>query len=450
MVPKEGVPMEPPFIEEIRIRHLFGRYDYTLTRPDPAEAPRNLLLLYGDNGTGKTTILKTVFHLLSSGPKRGHRTALARTPFEEFSVRLSTDIEVSATRHTGDVLGSYRLQVTGASMRTVSTDLDPDADLRILRDVPHLDKIESALRAINIDLFFISDDRRVYSDQFDTEESPRRLLLEQVRQIGVRAQDFEIDSQAAELGRAMQRASEWISAQMLRSTDSAEKSSHAIYADVVTRLTELTASPEDRLGVSSAPSLGDLSDMLIELERRSADFSRYGLTRRIEVAPILAALRNTREDTHPVVASVLMPYLDGLKARLQALEDTYELVSPFIDTVNDFFWDKHIEYDSSRGLRVLSDGGGNPIDPSNLSSGERQLLMLLCNTLYMRDQTTLFLVDEPELSLNVKWQRKLVDALLTLTATSPSQFLLATHSLELLTSHSESVVQLVPGSSPPA
>ena len=55
---------------------------------------------------------------------------------------------------------------------------------------------------------------------------------------------------------------------------------------------------------------------------------------------------------------------------------------------------------------------------------------------------TIFLIDEPEISLNVKWQRVLVDTLLGLVRGTNVEFILATHSLELLASQREHVYRL--------
>ncbi|WP_146055604.1 AAA family ATPase, partial [Streptomyces malaysiensis] len=55
---------------------------------------------------------------------------------------------------------------------------------------------------------------------------------------------------------------------------------------------------------------------------------------------------------------------------------------------------------------------------------------------------TIFVIDEPEISLNVKWQRSLVDALLGCAKGSEIQLILASHSIELLTAHREQVVRL--------
>lgn len=87
---------------------------------------------------------------------------------------------------------------------------------------------------------------------------------------------------------------------------------------------------------------------------------------------------------------------------------------------------------------------GSRLDPNLLSSGEKQLLLLLSNTILARETAAIFLIDEPELSLNVKWQRSLVDAILKCAEGSKIQFLLASHSLELITQHRRNAVRLIP------
>ena len=48
----------------------------------------------------------------------------------------------------------------------------------------------------------------------------------------------------------------------------------------------------------------------------------------------------------------------------------------------------------------------------------------------------------PEISLNIKWQRELLSSLLACAGSNPVQYLIATHSFELLTSYKNNVVEL--------
>ena len=98
-------------------------------------------------------------------------------------------------------------------------------------------------------------------------------------------------------------------------------------------------------------------------------------------------------------------------------------------------------FDLQTGVTVAA-FDGQQLSPTALSSGEKQLLLLCCNTLVARGRSSLFLIDEPELSLNIKWQRRLVESLLGLAVNRNVQFIFATHSFELLAPHEKSVLEL--------
>jgi predicted ATP-dependent endonuclease of OLD family len=72
--------------------------------------------------------------------------------------------------------------------------------------------------------------------------------------------------------------------------------------------------------------------------------------------------------------------------------------------------------------------GGKGLSLSSLSSGEKQLLKVLVATVNSR--ASVVIVDEPELSMHVDWQRRLIPAMQTLCPTA--QLIVATHSPEIM------------------
>ncbi len=139
---------------------------------------------------------------------------------------------------------------------------------------------------------------------------------------------------------------------------------------------------------------------------------------------------------------VLKPYVESVAARLDALENIKALFNLFVKQLNQFFADKTIHLQVQDGLKITTSDSAQTLSPQMLSSGEKQLLLLFCNTLIARDKATIFIIDEPEISLNIKWQRQLIRTLLNLTQDSQVQFLLATHSIELLSQYRSHVVKL--------
>lgn len=62
----------------------------------------------------------------------------------------------------------------------------------------------------------------------------------------------------------------------------------------------------------------------------------------------------------------------------------------------------------------------------DLSSGEKQLLIILLTALLSNNENIVLLLDEPEVSLHIGWQQKLIDSILELNENC--QLIIATHS----------------------
>ena len=70
--------LHPFAILEITVKGLYGYIDQTLTSSlENRDKISKLAILYGENGTGKTTLLRLAFHLLSPRVDRGHKSRLA-------------------------------------------------------------------------------------------------------------------------------------------------------------------------------------------------------------------------------------------------------------------------------------------------------------------------------------------------------------------------------------
>ena len=146
------------------------------------------------------------------------------------------------------------------------------------------------------------------------------------------------------------------------------------------------------------------------------------------------------------LSTVISPYLDTINAKLNALEIVEKTLNLFIKTINDYFTNKEISFHLTTGFSLKQSNDKDEleeIDFNWLSSGEKQLLLLLINTITSADDATIFIIDEPEISLNIKWQRKLIKTLLEFSADKNIQFILATHSFELLSAYKNSITKLV-------
>ena len=69
---------------------------------------------------------------------------------------------------------------------------------------------------------------------------------------------------------------------------------------------------------------------------------------------------------------------------------------------------------------------GEVLKPYQLSSGEKQMLAILLTVLVEDDQHYVLFMDEPEVSLHIEWQKRLIDLILELNPNV--QIILTTHS----------------------
>ena len=97
----------------------------------------------------------------------------------------------------------------------------------------------------------------------------------------------------------------------------------------------------------------------------------------------------------------------------------------FISIINKNFENtgkKLIENES----KLLFSIEGDQISTSSLSSGEKQFLIIMLQTLLSRDEECIIIMDEPEISLHIEWQYNLIDYIRMLNP--KAQLIISTHS----------------------
>lgn len=152
----------------------------------------------------------------------------------------------------------------------------------------------------------------------------------------------------------------------------------------------------------------------------------------------------TINDIPPI--SLLNRTLELIKISTDIEEQKSSIFKPintYLDILKKFIKNKSFKLDTKGSGELLvfnKDSESNPFTIYNLSSGEKQLIILLTETLLQRSTIYIFIADEPELSLHINWQRKIVGAIKTLN--SNSQIILATHSPEIAGKWSNKIINM--------
>jgi len=111
----------------------------------------------------------------------------------------------------------------------------------------------------------------------------------------------------------------------------------------------------------------------------------------------------------------------------------------FLKVINNLLQRKELLINERNEL-VVKTQSGKVFSLTNLSSGEKQLLIILGQSLLQESNTHIYIADEPELSLHVEWQEKLVSSLKNLNPNS--QILFATHSPDIVGEFTTSVIKV--------
>ncbi len=118
----------------------------------------------------------------------------------------------------------------------------------------------------------------------------------------------------------------------------------------------------------------------------------------------------------------------------------FKLINLYEGILGSFFKDKQISLDSQEreGFKILKDN--RPIKLRDLSSGEKQLFIILTEALLQEKANTVFFADEPELSLHIEWQQLLLSSIGSLNPNA--QIIVATHSPEIAGSSPASIIRM--------
>lgn len=448
-------------IKSIYVASLFGRYSYQL--PAPTEKLSELNIIYGENGAGKTTLLNLVFHLLSPSDKRGHRAKIAETPFSLLQVELNDGTVISAVKDAQLLVGPVLFSIKAPDTPPVEWHFTPGQssgsfrieDLPSTIDVMKLPievrnevtrmltqrEFFAAIGKLRIVTYMLTSDRILLGDSLEPSESDQKIQMRNRSKLA----EIVADHRIASVAEALNTASSWLQTKFLDKSYGVE-SAKSPYEEVVRRIAKTTYRTKAGLNKTQEERvILNLKNMISNIDKRSKEVSQYGLGVMNLSSDIASVIEGTKGNRLNLISSVLEPYLNGLNAKLDGIYPLYDLINILVLTVNRFFNDKKLHYSVRSGFKIFVDP---PVDnlqeilPSQLSSGEQQLVLLFCYVLVARDTPSVFIIDEPEISLNILWQRMLVSSLQALAKGSELQFIFASHSMEILSKHRNRVISM--------
>lgn len=124
---------------------------------------------------------------------------------------------------------------------------------------------------------------------------------------------------------------------------------------------------------------------------------------------------------------------------LEKRRKIFEPRDTFLKIINYMMVRKKFTINSQNELQVET-LSGRELLLHRLSSGEKQLIIVLGEALLQEKKTWVYIADEPELSLHVRWQESLVKNLCTINPNS--QIIFATHSPDVVSNYGDNVFSM--------
>ncbi|MGX9727310.1 MAG: AAA family ATPase [Candidatus Electronema sp. VV] len=411
-------------LKKIKIEGLFNKFNYEIALKE-----ERITILTGPNGYGKTTILK-IIHAFSSK----NIAFFFQLPFSEITLTQG-EKEITLHRKEEDAI-----EIRGGKKPIIykKNDIIPK-DLRRLLD-------GTQYRQVDENQWI---DRRTGSI-YTTETLVNQLIetdpLIQDRYLQKQMPDF-VDVYLIREQRLIRKSQ--VNKRKYYYEDETRESFGSTIKEYAL---ELSKELKDIL--ASASKVGQELDSsfprrLFNETRQVSEEEfnyRYNLIKEKQISLSMYGLSATKEDSQTSFreenAKALLVYLDDTENKLKIFDKILQKLQIFSTVLNERqFVFKRLEIAPEFGFRFRTEEGKELL-LTDLSSGEQQEVVLLYELLFKVSPNTLVLIDEPEISLHVAWQKEVLNDLLKIIEVQRIAVIIATHSPQIIGNNWDLVVDL--------
>lgn len=375
-------------LDRLVIEGLFGQYDYNL--PLVRGRRKDICFLTGPNGYGKSTILQLIFAFLKSDARTLASIIYGKITFYMKKYRVEVMQEHLVTMGSEDDDSSSSDDDQDETVRLTVTVLSADGERMIERSTFTNDEIGVA------DVPLFPPTLSVYLSSMKVEYvKDDRLWRKNDEKPGV--------TYCVEF---LQRLMSQIDSQLT-----------ALYNTRVVRLMQ-ELEPGRNAGDDD-----ETQALVRNAEEKLAAYNKLGMATTLRKVVDLAA-------ENPDNRQLYLLHLRTVDAVLETSNPLYRRLNLLYDIiVRSEFSNKRLVLDTEHGLYFVS--GDTIIIPENLSSGEQHFIIQLIMLIFMADEGSLILIDEPELSYHPAWQMDYLKNLRSIAELGGYQFILATHSAQI-------------------
>jgi predicted ATP-binding protein involved in virulence len=183
-------------------------------------------------------------------------------------------------------------------------------------------------------------------------------------------------------------------------------------------------------------NIEELKNRLKDLEAKRKKLSKYGFLKSEETT--FFDYDNIEEND----TKVLSLYIKDNEEKLSVFDSLINKIELFTNILNNRRFNfKSIEIDKDKGFIFVSKDKST-LKLTELSSGEQHEVVLLFELLFKAEENSLVLIDEPEISLHVVWQKEFLNDIQEIIELQKIDIIIATHSPQIINNKWELTVDL--------
>jgi predicted ATP-binding protein involved in virulence len=410
-------------IKSIEISKLFGRFNYKIDMK-----PNGVTIITGPNGFGKSTILKIVdalskgeisffvdldFSTLSIIFDSSQKITLKKTDkniiFDGIELPLPTNVKDVPNRHNQRIpplsyrpLNNWRIGEQKKTLTDFKFFLPPAfKEIRYFIDKYKLElptEIVQKLEAKIAEIIELSGEVRLISEQ-RLLKLKRGIVEPQIVNV--------INELPKKLKLEISRVSEE-------------------YSSVANKL---DSSYPKRL-FNTKEGLKDNKEYVAKLKEANQKFTMLCKYNFVDMSLI------DEKDYKKQYSTALKIYFDDFSKKYKVFEAFIEKLEMFTKIINARLAFKELRISRDKGFEVVdSELPDKILELDQLSSGEKQEIVLFYDLVFNTKAELLLLIDEPEISLHITWQKKFLNDLLEVSKNVKLQAIVATHSPQIINNH---------------
>jgi predicted ATP-dependent endonuclease of OLD family len=417
------------YISSVEIHGFWGQYKVA------TDLYRDVSVFIGKNGTGKTTFINILQSVLQL-----NLGVLSNIDFSKILIHLTEGNKrrtITVSRQEDDNLPFqvFRFTVGRKAYLLPYIPIENESTDNIYRNRLGYDEYTNLRKEMNeiINISVLSVHRNTYDRSFD--ERPLRKLRTFQSPIDQRLE--LLIQQLTRYQLSLAQESNTISLDFQK-----EVLKSVLYNPAFDKFTAIDFSSAELVSQE-----GDLSRAYKELGVLDKDLKNKiknhinALSESINEVQIFNDRKGSLSIDNVIPLSLLNRTRHIINLSLFAQQRKQEVLKPitvFVKTVRDFIEDKYFDISDTGEITIRK--GSSVISISDLSSGEKQLLILLIETLLQKGEPFVFIADEPEISLHIEWQAKIISSIKSMN--NSAQIIVATHSPEIAGGWKKNIIDM--------